>query len=165
MEERASRDLRPSPCRMRAAIEAAAAIRHQRAQIAANGILADAEFIGERSRDNGLAFPQPRRDLVGGLADPIVGGCVDAAAGRMVMGMRLDQAFLGVCAVSAKFGIGAFYFADAIFKRAIVKVSRHTVVMATAEKLAEQVPYQAAVLGKLTFLSSRRRLRPNSIAT
>ena len=87
--------------------------------------------------------------VVGGLADPLVGGCVDAAALQTVARMRFDHAFLGACSVSAEFGIGAFHFADATFKRAILDASRHTVVLATTDKLTEQAPHQAAALSRV----------------
>ncbi len=97
-----------------------------------------------------------RQDLrlivVGGLADPFVGGCVDAAALQTVARMRFDHAFLGACSVSAEFGIGAFHFADATFKRAILDASRHTVVLATTDKLTEQAPHQAAALSRVDLI-------------
>ncbi len=97
-----------------------------------------------------------RQDLrlivVGGLADPLVGGCVDGAAVQTVARMRFDRAFLGACSVSAEFGVGAFHFADATFKRAVLEGSRQAVVLATADKLTARTPYQVAALDRIGLL-------------
>ena len=90
--------------------------------------------------------------LVGGVVDPIVGGCVDAAAVQTIERMRFDRTFLGACSVSAEFGVGAFHFADATFKRAVLDASRQTVVLATADKLEEQAPHRAARLNQVDLL-------------
>ena len=97
-----------------------------------------------------------RQDLrlivVGGLADPLVGGCIDAAAVQTVARMRFDRVFLGACSVSPEFGVGAFHFADATFKRAVLEASRHTAVLATADKFTARAPYQVAALDRVELL-------------
>ena len=97
-----------------------------------------------------------RQDLrlivIGGLADPLVGGCVDGAAVQAIARMRFDRAFLGACSVSAEFGVGAFHFADATFKRAVLEASRQTVVLATADKLTVRTPHQVAPLERIGLL-------------
>lgn len=97
-----------------------------------------------------------RQDLrlivVGGLADPVIGGCVDAAALQTVARMRFDRVFLGACSVSAAFGVGAFHFADATFKRAVLDTSRHATVLATSDKLTARTPYQVAGLERVELL-------------
>ena len=97
-----------------------------------------------------------RQDLqlivIGGLADPNVGGCVDAAAVQTVERMHIDRGFIGACAVSADFRVGAFHFADATFKRAAVAASRNIVVLATAEKLVERAPHVVAKLSQIDCL-------------
>jgi DeoR/GlpR family transcriptional regulator of sugar metabolism len=97
-----------------------------------------------------------RQDLqlivVGGSADALVGGCVDAAATAVVSQMRISRTFLGACSVSAKDGIGAFHFPDACFKRAVRAASRRTVVLATAEKLKESAPHIVASLSDIDTL-------------
>lgn len=97
-----------------------------------------------------------RQDLrlivVGGLADPVVGGCIDAAAAQTVARMRFDRVFLGACSVSAAFGVGAFHFADATFKRAVLEASRHATVLATSDKLTARTPYQVAGLDRVDLL-------------
>ena len=97
-----------------------------------------------------------RQDLqlivVGGSADILVGGCVDAAATAVVGQMRISRAFLGACSVSAEDGVGAFHFPDACFKRAVRAASRRTVVLATAEKLKESAPHLVASLSDIDTL-------------
>jgi DeoR/GlpR family transcriptional regulator of sugar metabolism len=97
-----------------------------------------------------------RQDLelivVGGSADALVGGCVDAAATATIARMRISRTFLGACSVSAKEGIGAFHFPDACFKRAVRAASRRTVVLATAEKLQESAPHVVASLSEIATL-------------
>ena len=90
--------------------------------------------------------------IIGGSADPIIGGCVDAAAAAAVAQMRIDRTFLGACAVSAESGIGAFHFPDACFKRAVHAVSQSTVVLATDEKLASSAPHLVARLQAIDML-------------
>jgi DeoR/GlpR family transcriptional regulator of sugar metabolism len=90
--------------------------------------------------------------LVGGLADPVIGGCVDAAAVQIISRMRFDRVFLGACSVSAEFGIGAFHFADATFKRAVLETARHSTVLATSDKLMARTPYQVAGLDRVDLL-------------
>jgi DeoR/GlpR family transcriptional regulator of sugar metabolism len=97
-----------------------------------------------------------RQDLqlivVGGSADALVGGCIDAAAAAAVGQMRISRTFLGACSVSAEDGIGAFHFSDACFKRAVRAASRRTVVLATAEKLNEFAPHLVASLSDIDTL-------------
>ena len=97
-----------------------------------------------------------RQDLrlivVGGLADPVIGGCVDAAAMQTVARIRFDRVFLGACSVSAEFGVGAFHFADATFKRAVLDTSRHSTVLATSDKLTARTPYQVARMERVDLL-------------
>jgi DeoR/GlpR family transcriptional regulator of sugar metabolism len=97
-----------------------------------------------------------RQDLqlivVGGSADALVGGCVDAVATAAVSQMRISRTFLGACSVSAEDGIGAFHFPDACFKRAVRAASRRTVVLATAEKLNESAPHLVASLSDIDTL-------------
>lgn len=97
-----------------------------------------------------------RQDLrlivVGGMADPLVGGCVDAAAAETVARMRFDRAFIGACSVSATAGVGAFHFTDATFKRAVLAAARQVVVLATTDKLAEEAPHRVARLDAVDLL-------------
>jgi DeoR/GlpR family transcriptional regulator of sugar metabolism len=76
--------------------------------------------------------------MIGGLADPMVGGCVDSRAVLAVSEMTIDICFLGACSVSSSLGVRAFDYADANFKRSLVAASRRTVVMATDDKFDER---------------------------
>lgn len=94
-----------------------------------------------------------RQDLrlivVGGTANPLIGGCVDATAVQAVERFRFDRAFLGACAVSATSGIGAFHYPDATFKRAVLASAEHVSVLATSEKLTERAPHKVAELREI----------------
>ena len=68
--------------------------------------------------------------MVGGAVDPDVGGCIDTAAVHAVQQLNVDRCFLGTCAVSLAEGVGAFVADDAAFKRALLEVSRKTMVLA-----------------------------------
>lgn len=90
--------------------------------------------------------------LIGGSVDLDVGGCVDANAVAQVAALNIDRGFLGACAVSAMDGIGAFGLADATFKRAVHAASRHSVVLATNEKLETRAPYRICAAGAVDHL-------------
>lgn len=97
-----------------------------------------------------------RQDLrvivIGGMAEPMVGGCVDAAAVETVSRMRFDRAFLGACAASPAQGIGAFHYTDATFKRAVAAAARCTLVLATTDKLSLEAPFGVMPLRQLEAL-------------
>lgn len=90
--------------------------------------------------------------MIGGKVDAQVGGCVDAGAVQALGQFNIDRAFLGACAVSGEEGIGAFYADDAAFKRAAIEVSRHSVVMATSDKLDSRTHFRIAPLDRITHL-------------
>ncbi|WP_068085125.1 DeoR/GlpR family DNA-binding transcription regulator [Novosphingobium rosa] len=90
--------------------------------------------------------------MIGGPVDPDVGGCVGAAATLAVQQLNIDRTFLGTCALSIDEGLGAFDSDDAIFKRALVDVSRQIVVMATTEKLETRARHRIAPLSRLSAL-------------
>ncbi|MFT4055435.1 MAG: DeoR/GlpR family DNA-binding transcription regulator [Novosphingobium sp.] len=87
--------------------------------------------------------------VIGGAVDPDVGGCVDSSAIHAVRQYNFDRTFLGACAISHDEGIGAFHGDDAGFKRALIEVSRHVVVMATSEKLDTRAHHRVADLGRI----------------
>lgn len=72
---------------------------------------------------------------IGGEVDPVVGGCVDAAAVAQMERMTFDRCFLGACAVSAAGGISVHGFAEATFKRALLARSRTSSLLTTTDKL------------------------------
>jgi DeoR/GlpR family transcriptional regulator of sugar metabolism len=90
--------------------------------------------------------------VIGGVADPVIGGCVDAAATQAVGLMRFDRAFLGICCLSAEEGVGAFDFADALFKRAVIASARRTVALATQDKFAGRPLHHVARLDQIDLL-------------
>jgi DeoR/GlpR family transcriptional regulator of sugar metabolism len=90
--------------------------------------------------------------MVGGAVNPDVGGCVDTAAVRAVQQLNVDRCFLGTCAVSLAEGVGAFGADDAAFKRALLEVSRKTVVLVTNEKLETRARYRVAPLKRINTL-------------
>lgn len=89
--------------------------------------------------------------VVGGLADPSIGGCVDAVAVQAVVQMRFDVAFIGACAVSED-GLAADHFEDATFKRAVVSSARRTIALATADKIDRRALHQIAPLQRVDTL-------------
>jgi DeoR/GlpR family transcriptional regulator of sugar metabolism len=89
--------------------------------------------------------------VIGGIADPLIGGCVDAVAVQAIIRMRFDRVFLGVCAVGED-GIAADHFEDASFKRALVSAGRHVAVLATTDKLGNHAPHQIAPLSQIDTL-------------
>jgi DeoR/GlpR family transcriptional regulator of sugar metabolism len=99
-----------------------------------------------------LPRPDLRLILVGGTVDPLVGGCIDAAAVQAVAGLVVDRCFLGACAVDAGRGIGAEVHADAVFKRAALGAARHCVVMATNEKFGARALHRLGALADLALL-------------
>jgi len=95
------------------------------------------------------ARPDLRLVLIGGVVDPLVGGCVDPDAVEFVSRMNIDRCFVGACAVSPDGGISAFHSADASFKRALVAASRERLVLVTTDKLGERAPYRLAQVGQI----------------
>src|ERR1700727_2627753 len=57
---------------------------------------------------------------VGGQVNPLVGAAVDGRALRVILGMRPDLLFLGLCALDADNGIAAFHNEDAQMKRSLI---------------------------------------------
>lgn len=133
--------------------------------------LAVVEFLPEDSEltvaTNSVAIAAAvllRQDIrlivIGGEADPVVGGCVDAAAIQAVGLMRFDRTFLGACSVSAEEGVGAFDFADSAFKRAAVASARRTMVLATSDKFDARALHRVARLDQIDMLVVEADLAP-----
>jgi len=94
--------------------------------------------------------------MVGGVVEPEVGGCIDAAAIQAVAGMNIDRCFLGACAISAKAGLGAFHHGDALFKRALLSASEVSIALITTEKLDARAPHRVAAAKDLDQLIVER---------
>lgn len=80
--------------------------------------------------------------VVGGAADPMVGGAIDASAVAAVGQMNIDRCFIGACSVSSADGVACFLLADALFKRMVIHRSRARIAMVTAEKFGERAPHR-----------------------
>jgi DeoR/GlpR family transcriptional regulator of sugar metabolism len=89
--------------------------------------------------------------VVGGAADPIIGGCVDSVAVQAVAQMRFDRAFIGACAVSPD-GIAVFHYADGSFKRVVIARAASVVVLATTDKLDQRAAHHVAALDEIDLL-------------
>jgi len=101
--------------------------------------------------------------VIGGMADPVVGGCVDAMATQAIAQMRLDRAFIGACAVSP-LGIFAFHHADAHFKRAVIAQAAQIAVLAAHDKLDADAPHHVAALGQIDLLILEDKTMPEQHA-
>lgn len=101
--------------------------------------------------------------MIGGAVNPLVGGCVDAAAVLGLAQMNLDRCFIGACAVSPASGVSAFDLADAIFKRALLAASRHSLVLATTDKLDARAPHRVAAVGDIETLVVEHDAPPDKL--
>ena len=115
----------------------------------------DAELTVATNAPDIAAMALRRGDLsvimVGGMVDPVNGGCVDSIAVRAVARMRFDRAFIGACAISAT-GVSAFHLADATFKRVVITQSEQVIVLATTDKLGGGAPHEVASFAQVGLL-------------
>lgn len=94
----------------------------------------------------------PQLIVVGGTVNPIVGGCVDAAAIQSVSQLNIDQCFMEACSAAPTSGISAFDASDAAFKRAVLANSRQSLVLVTNEKFDARAPHRIATLESIDRL-------------
>ena len=99
-----------------------------------------------------LRRPELRLIMIGGAVDPLVGGCIDAAAVQVVSSLNIDRCFLGACAIDAERGVGVEFHADAVFKRAVLGVARQCIVLATNEKFATRALHRVGALADIDLL-------------
>jgi len=122
--------------------------------------LAVVPFLPEDSRitvaTNSVAIAAEvlkRKDLqllmVGGMVDPHVGGCIDAAAIAVLSSMNFDHCFIGACAVASSTGVCAFNLADSLFKKALAASGQHNIVLLTSEKLETRAPYRVGAIDEI----------------
>jgi DeoR/GlpR family transcriptional regulator of sugar metabolism len=78
---------------------------------------------------------------VGGQVNPLVGAAVDGQALRVILDMRPDLLFLGLCAIDAENGIAAFYSEDAQMKRTLIEQSGSVAIAVLNEKLSTSAPF------------------------
>lgn len=81
--------------------------------------------------------------VIGGMADPVVGGCIDAVAVQALVRMRFDRAFIGACAISDD-GVGAEHFEDASFKRVVLASSACSLILVTNDKIGKTAAHLVA---------------------
>jgi DeoR/GlpR family transcriptional regulator of sugar metabolism len=107
--------------------------------------------------------------MIGGVVDPVIGGCVDASAVAAVTRLNIDRCFMGVCAVSAESGVSAIDHADAIFKRAVMAASRRRWALIMKDKLETRAPHRIGAIDEFDTLivehdSADMKLEPLSHA-
>lgn len=90
--------------------------------------------------------------LVGGMVNPRLNACNDATAAAAVEAMNIDRCFLGECRVSAQDGVSVNDPSDATFKRMLLRRSKASVVVATAESCCERAPYRIATATEIDRL-------------
>jgi DeoR/GlpR family transcriptional regulator of sugar metabolism len=78
---------------------------------------------------------------IGGQVNPLVGAAVDGQALRVILDMRPDLLFLGLCAIDAQNGIAAFHSEDAQMKRVLIEQSGSVAIAVLNEKLAASAPF------------------------
>jgi DeoR/GlpR family transcriptional regulator of sugar metabolism len=90
--------------------------------------------------------------MIGGQVKPHLGSAVGVEATRQMMNLRPDLLILGICALDARVGAGAFDAEDAAFKQFLVKNSRYTVTGALNEKLGTTSPFQICPINAIETL-------------
>ena len=99
-----------------------------------------------------LRRPDLRLLLLGGMVDPTVGGSVDTAAIQGASDLRIDRCFLGTAAIDLKFGAAADLHADALFKKAVLAVTAHCVVLAMNHKFTGRSPHRICPMDQVELL-------------
>lgn len=90
--------------------------------------------------------------MLGGTVDPTVGGCVDLVATQAASALRIDRCFLGTAGIDAKFGATADLHADALFKRAVLEVTQHCVVLAMNHKFTTKSTHRICGLKDIELM-------------
>ncbi len=90
--------------------------------------------------------------VLGGEIDRETGAAIGLSAIREVERLSFDLCFIGACAVSVSLGIGAFYMADAEFKRTLIARSDRIAALVTMDKVETRAPFQVAALAVLDHL-------------
>src|ERR1700722_11323245 len=90
--------------------------------------------------------------VLGGEIDRETGAAIGLSAIREAERLSFDLCFLGACAVSISLGIGAFYMADAEFKRTLIARSDRTAALITMDKIETRAPFQVAALAVLDHI-------------
>jgi DeoR/GlpR family transcriptional regulator of sugar metabolism len=90
--------------------------------------------------------------VLGGEIDRETGAAIGLSAIREAERLSFDLCFLGACAVSVSLGIGAFYMADAEFKRTLIARSDRIATLITMDKIETRAPFQVAAMAVLDHL-------------
>lgn len=99
-----------------------------------------------------LRRPDLRLLVLGGTVDPTVGGSVDTVAVQAASALRIDRCFLGTCGIDLRFGATAVLHADAVFKRAVLDVTEHCVVLAMNHKFTSRAPHRVCALTEIGLM-------------
>lgn len=99
-----------------------------------------------------LRRPDLRLLMLGGTVDPTVGGSVDTVAVQAASALRIDRCFLGTCGIDLRFGAAAVLHADAVFKRAVLDVTEHCVVLAMNHKFTSKAPHRVCTLAEVELM-------------
>jgi DeoR/GlpR family transcriptional regulator of sugar metabolism len=89
---------------------------------------------------------------IGGQVNPLIGAAVDGQALRLILEMRPDLLFLGLCALDAENGIAAFYSEDAQMKRALIERSGSVAIAVLNEKLSASAPFHVGAVEVISDL-------------
>lgn len=97
---------------------------------------------------------QSREDIrliiLGGLINSQIGGSVDTSALVSLTRLKIDRAYIGVCALSGTDGACAIHLDDGNFKRQIISQSKQNILLVTNEKVHLQAPFQFALLNEFS---------------
>lgn len=83
---------------------------------------------------------------IGGQVNPLIGAAVDGQALRLVLELRPDLLFLGLCAMDAVNGIAAFHSEDAQMKRVLLERSGSAAIAVLNEKLSASAPFHVSAV-------------------
>jgi DeoR/GlpR family transcriptional regulator of sugar metabolism len=89
---------------------------------------------------------------IGGQVNPLIGAAVDGQALRVILGMRPDLLFLGLCALDADNGIAAFHNEDAQMKRSLIEQSGSVAMAVLNEKLSASAPFHVSTIDAVADL-------------
>jgi DeoR/GlpR family transcriptional regulator of sugar metabolism len=103
--------------------------------------------------------------VLGGEIDRDTGAAIGLSAIREAERLSFDLCFVGACAVSASLGIGAFYMADAEFKRILIARSDRTATLVTMDKVETRAPFQVAALAVLDHVVLESGTSKETIST
>jgi DeoR/GlpR family transcriptional regulator of sugar metabolism len=108
------------------------------------------------------AFPEVL--MIGGRLNPYAGGATGSQAVSELQKIRIDLAFVGVCAIDVEEGITVFDVEDAAFKRALIGVGSRIVCAVTTEKLATAARHRVAALSEINTIVVESAAKARNLA-